>query len=203
MTTIILVRHAEHDGLGEVLAGRDSRVVLNALGRRTAIQLAEVLARRGVEQVKSSPQMRVLQTAKPLAGQIGVPIEIAGEFDEIDYGEWTGRRFDDLHQDAAWQTWNSARERSRPPGGESMGDLQARVLHGLLSIGTRSGGQTIAVFSHAEPIRAALLHYRGMGLGEFSRVPIDVGSLTTLRFDRGVGTIIAHNERLDAEAVPA
>jgi broad specificity phosphatase PhoE len=203
MTTIILVRHAEHDGVGEVLAGRDSRVALNALGRRTATHLAGVLARRGVDQVKSSPQMRALQTAKPLVGLIGVPIEIGGEFDEIDYGDWTGRRFDDLHQDAAWQMWNSARARSRPPGGESMGELQGRVLHGLLSIATRSGGQTIAVFSHAEPIRAALLHYRGMGLGEFTRVPIDVGSLTTLRFDHGVGTIIVHNERLDAGVVPA
>jgi probable phosphoglycerate mutase len=203
MTTIILVRHAEHDGLGEVLAGRDSRVVLNASGRRTAIRLAEVLGCRGVDQVKSSPQMRALQTAKALAALIGVPIEIAGEFDEIDYADWTGRRFDDLHQDAAWQTWNSARERSRPPRGESMGELQGRVLHGLRSVATRSVGQTIAVFSHAEPIRAALLHYRGMNLGEFSRLRIDVGSLTTLRFDRGVGTIIAHNERLDAEAVPA
>jgi probable phosphoglycerate mutase len=84
-----------------------------------------------------------------------------------------------------------------------MGELQGRVLHGLLTIATRSGGQTIAVFSHAEPIRAALLHYRGMGLGEFTRVPIAVGSLTTLRFDRGVGSIVVHNECLDAEVVPA
>jgi probable phosphoglycerate mutase len=203
MTTIILVRHAEHDGLGEMLSGRKAGVVLNADGKRTARQLAEVLARRGVEQVKSSPQLRALQTAKPLAGLIGVPVEIGREFDEINYGDWTGRRFEDLRRDVAWQQWNSSRDRSRPPDGESMGELQARVLCGLNSIVMRSFGRAVAVFSHAEPIRAALLHYRAMDLGDFTGVSVDVGSLTTLRFAAGVATILVQNECPDPVAVPA
>jgi len=197
-TTIILVRHSHHDLIGRVLVGREPNVSLSAAGTRQAQRLAAVLVRRGVADVKSSPQLRARQTAEPIAAMLGKPIEIMAEFDEADFGAWSGRAFEQLQNDCHWQRWNSDRETCRPPGGETMRELQSRVLAGLSRLAKAHPGQCIAVVTHAEPARAAVLHYRGISLGEFARVEIDPGSCTTLKFDGERGEI---SEYVDAEAM--
>jgi broad specificity phosphatase PhoE len=182
-TTIILVRHCVHDLLDRVLVGRAPNVSLSAVGIKQAQRLAAALVRRGVTAVKSSPQMRARQTAEPGAALLGKPAEVMPEFDEADFGAWSGCAFDSLQNDCHWQSWNSDREACRPPGGETMHDIQSRVLAGLSRLATADPGECIAVVTHAEPARAAVLHYLGIPLGEFARVEIDPGSCTTLHFD--------------------
>jgi broad specificity phosphatase PhoE len=189
-TTIILVRHCVHDLLDRVLVGRRSDVALNTVGIKQAERLAAALVRSGVIDIKSSPQIRARQTAEPMAAILGKPTEIAPEFDEADYGAWSGRAFDSLQNDPGWQRWNSHREVCRPPGGESVHELQSRVLAGLSRLKKAHPDQCIAVVTHAEPARAAVLHYRGIPLGEFARVRIDPGSCTTLQLDGGHGAIV-------------
>src|SRR5258706_343195 len=138
------------------------------------------------------------QTAEPIAAMVGKPVEIMLEFDEADFGAWSGRAFEQLQNDCHWQRWNSDREACRPPGGETMQELQSRVLAGLSRLAKAHPGQCIAVVTHAEPARAAVLHYRGISLGEFARVEIDPGSCTTLKFDDDGGEI---SEYVDAEAM--
>jgi len=188
-TTIILVRHGVHDLLDRVLVGRAPNVSLSAVGIKQAQRLAAALVGRGVTGVKSSPQLRARQTAEPMAAMLGKPAEVMPEFDEADFGAWSGCAFDRLQKDCQWQRWNSDREACRPPGGETMHELQSRVLAGLSRLAKAHPAQRIAVVTHAEPVRAAVLHYRGMPLGEFARVAIDPGSSTTLEFDGDRGEI--------------
>ncbi len=189
-TTIILVRHSHHDLLDRVLVGREPNVSLSAVGIKEAQRLAAALVRRGVIDVKSSPQIRARQTAEPIAAMLGKPAEVVPEFDEADFGAWSGCAFDSLQNDCHWHRWNSHREACRPPGGETMYELQSRVLAGLSRLAKAHPGQCIAVVTHAEPARAAVLHYRGISLGEFGRVEIEPGSCTTLQFDGEQGAII-------------
>jgi broad specificity phosphatase PhoE len=197
-TTIILVRHCVHDLLDRVLVGRAPNVPLSAAGIAQAHCLAAALVRRGVTGVKSSPQMRARQTADPVAALIGKPAEIMPEFDEADFGAWSGCAFDSLQNDCQWQRWNSDREASRPPGGEAMRELQSRVLAGLLRLVTAHPGACIAVVTHAEPVRAAMMHYLGIPLGEFTRVEIDPGSCTTIKFDGERGATVSGYARAEA-----
>ncbi len=197
-TTIILVRHSHHDVIGRVLVGREPNVSLNAVGIRQAQHLAALLVRRGVAAVKSSPQLRARQTAEPIAAMLGKPVDIMAEFDEADFGAWSGRAFEQLQNDSHWQRWNSDRETCRPPGGETMRELQSRVLAGLSRLATAHPGRRIAVVTHAEPARAAVLHYRGISLSEFARVEIDPGSCTTLKFDGEQGAIVSGYARAEA-----
>src|SRR2546423_1757866 len=97
-TTIILVRHAEHDLLCRVLIGRQPDVILNSAGMAQATRLGPALARRGARLVMSSSQARALQTARPFARLLGKAIEIAREFDDIEYGDWSGLPFDQLRE---------------------------------------------------------------------------------------------------------
>jgi len=190
-TTIILVRHCHHDLLDRILVGRTANVSLSAVGIKQAQCLAAALARRGVTDVRSSPQLRARQTAEPIAAMLGMPAEVMPEFDEVDFGAWSGCAFDSLQKDCDWQRWNSHRETCRPPGGETMRELQSRVLAGLSRLTKACPGRCIAVVTHAEPARAAVLHYLEISLGEFARVAIDPGACTTLQFDGDRGAIVS------------
>lgn len=202
-TTIMLVRHAAHDLLGKVLAGRRLEVALNVHGAGQAERLAAQLAGRGVDEVRSSPRLRALQTARPIARACGVPVAIAAEFDEIDFGDWAGRACAELRDDWCWERWNSARAQSRPPGGESMAELQWRVVNGLIEIAAACPGKGVVVVTHAEPIRAAILHCRGLSPDDFARVAVDPASVTTFQFSGKRDRLMRENETCDAGRVPA
>src|SRR5258708_19816289 len=112
---MMVVRYCRHDLIGGILVGRKPNVSLSAAGTRQAQRLATVLVRRGVADVKSSPQLRARQTAEPLAAMLGKPVEIIPEFDQADFGPWRGPPFHSPQNNCHSHPWNSPREPSRPP----------------------------------------------------------------------------------------
>jgi broad specificity phosphatase PhoE len=202
-TRILLVRHAAHAWLGHVLVGRKAGVALDDRGVAQARHLAGRLAGCGITRIKSSPQRRAWQTALPLAAAAALAPEIATAFDEIDFGAWTGRSFEALASDPRWQRWNTQRGDSRAPGGESMGEVAQRVIGGIKAAAAANPGGCVAIVSHAEPIRAAVLHFRGLPLDAFDQIAIEPASLTVLDVDGERGTLLGVNQTADEMMVPA
>ncbi|MCA6125206.1 histidine phosphatase family protein [Bradyrhizobium sp. WSM 1704] len=195
--TIHLIRHGHHPQLGQFLCGRMAGVSLDTSGRRQMAHCAELLDPRP-DVIRSSPQLRTRQSASILGRMLGLPVQIASEIDEIDYGEWTGRRFADLQTDPAWSRWNAQRGSSRPPGGESMSALQRRVIAYLERLHRDPTATTIALISHAEPIRAALLHYKGLSLDEFLSIEVGPASIHTLWLDEAGVQVTCSNDEVAA-----
>ncbi|WP_027571982.1 histidine phosphatase family protein [Bradyrhizobium sp. WSM1743] len=194
---IHLVRHGHHALLGRVLCGRMTGVELDDLGCKDMACCAGTLSPRPTL-IQSSPQRRCMQSACILAAHFRLPVEIAPALDEIDYGEWTGRSFDDLVPDPRWSRWNERRGTSRPPGGESMRSLQDRIVAHLEQLRSDRDLDIVVAVSHAEPIRAALLHYSRMPLDEFLSIEIDPASISTLRADSRGLEITGINQRVPA-----
>lgn len=194
---IHLLRHGHHALLGRTLCGRMKGVSLDDLGCLEIARCAEVITPRP-HLVQSSPQRRCLQSACILAAHYGLAVEIVPALDELDYGDWTGKSFDDLDLDPRWSVWNIRRGTSRPPGGESMRDLQRRMVDHLEQLRVAPGRDTVVVVSHAEPIRAALLHYRGIELDDFLTVEIEPASISTLTIDQDKINIAGINQRVRA-----
>lgn len=186
MTTFLLVRHASHPLIGRVLVGRNDAIALSPQGREQARRLAEVLAHEPVASVQSSPQRRAVETAEFIAARHVLPVETSPALDELDFGEWTGHSFDALQGDLNWQKWNRTRASITPLGGESMLKLQDRVLRHLTELRHRYRDGTVVLVSHADPIRAALLHERRMSLNEFSRIDVAPASVHVLHQGRKV-----------------
>lgn len=139
-----------------------------------------------------------MQSASILAAQFRLPIEIVPALDELDYGEWTGRSFEELGQDIRWSRWNRRRGSARPPGGESMRSLQTRVVGHLEQLRNDHSAGTVIAVSHAEPIRAALLHYTRRRLDDFLSINIDSSSISTLSADRSGFRVVGINQRMPA-----
>jgi probable phosphoglycerate mutase len=181
MTTFLLVRHAAHGLLGRTLAGRMPGVHLSEEGKWQAEQLAQRLAHLTIRAIYSSPVDRALETAEPIAAKLGLQVVVCEEVSELDFGDWTGRDFGDLEGRDNWRYFNSYRSGTRIPGGELMLETQARAVAKLDQLRREHQGQTIAIVTHGDVIRALIGYYLGSPLDLFQRLEISPASLSIVR----------------------
>ena len=197
MSRIHLVRHATHDRVGTILCGRMPGVRLGPAGHTEASALAAALAGSGAAAVLSSPRERALETAGPIAERLGLPVTIAPEIDEIDFGDWTGRSFADLDGDPDWIAWNAVRASARPPSGQGSGESMAEAGARALALLARQPEVCIAV-SHADVIRAVLLAILGLSTDAYDRLAVAPASISNLDLWPGGGRLVGLNRCLDA-----
>jgi alpha-ribazole phosphatase len=124
----------------------------------------------------ASPSLRTIETAVAL----GLRPTADPNFREQNFGDWTGRRHDDLARElgAAYRDFWRAPASSRPPGGESFADQVVRVCDGLAGL---PAGDVVLVV-HSGTVRAALAIALEIDPEPALRFAIDPLSLT--RIDR-------------------
>ena len=145
---LILLRHGRTAANARGLLQGRVDLDLDELGRRQAAAAAAWIG--DVDQVISSPLRRARQTADAL----GQPVEIDERFIELDYGEWEERPVRDVPADV-WAEWRSDLD-FRPPGGETLNELGARVRDALEDVAASAGDRTVVVVSHVSPIKAGV-----------------------------------------------
>lgn len=180
MTTLLLIRHAETDAVGKLLSGWLPGWHLNAKGKQQAQELARKLASVPLRAVYTSPLERAVETAMPVAASHDlVPVPLP-ELGELYAGEWEGRTFQELANQEEWRRFNVSREDTCPPGGESMRELQQRMLRQFRRLSARHEGERIAIVSHADPLRAALVAMLGQSLDFMLRFEIEPASVSVI-----------------------
>ena len=190
---VFLIRHGETESLGKILAGRLPGVHLSEKGHHQASTLAGTLATAPITHIFSSPLERAFETARPLAQKLNLKIEIQDAFNELEFGDWTGRSFAELDMEQRWKQWNLSRSTSRPPGGETMLEAQQRFVSGLQKLQEEFPPARIAIFSHADPIKSAIMHFLGMSLDLFARFEISPASISALSLHEWGAQIYALN----------
>ncbi len=186
-TKLILLRHGETQHTADKKfsgpGGPEDPPLIEAgveQVRRAARALSEM---GGVDVLLSSPLRRTLETAEVVAASLGLPVEVEEGFQECDFGAWDGHTLPEVETDwpdeiAAWLGSRTV----RPPGGESVTDVQKRVEAALASTLERYRGKTIVVASHVTPIKLCV-RYCLQGPWEIThRMLLAPGSLTTLWF---------------------
>jgi broad specificity phosphatase PhoE len=194
MTEILLVRHAHHDRLDSILCGRMAGVGLSATGVSASRRLAAALAGEDVAAIYSSPRDRARETGAAIAESFSLPVVIAEGLDEVDFGDWSGQSFAALAADPAWTAWNRHRQRARAPGGESMKEAQARAVAEIGRIAALHGEAKVVAVSHAEIIRALILHWLGLALDAWPRLAVLPAALSRVRLGRGEAVLLSLNE---------
>jgi probable phosphomutase (TIGR03848 family) len=180
MTTFLLIRHALHRLGGDTIAGRLPDVSLSAEGASQAAQLAARVAAVPLEAIYSSPLERTWETAAPLGVATGLDVQRCDAIAEIDFGEWTGRRLDELRGTPHWSRWNAYRSGSRAPGGESMLEVQSRAVGALERLRDAHPIGRVALVSHADVIKAMLAYGLGAPLDLMQRIEISPASVSAL-----------------------
>jgi len=180
MATFFLVRHATCDPIGHSIAGRAPGVHLNVEGHRQAATLVNRFDGAHIDAGYTSPLERARETLEPLARTRGIEVVVAPAITELDFGEWTGARFDELETDPTWKRFNAARSTTRIPGGETMREAQSRAVSFLESIAERAPESRNIVVSHGDIIRAIVMNFLEVSLDSVHHLEIAPASISTV-----------------------
>jgi probable phosphoglycerate mutase len=187
--TIFFLRHALTSHTGVSLAGRLPGVHLTPDGWTQARAVAHALAAHAPVAIYSSPLERAVETATPLAARLGRSILLDGDLVEIDFGRWSGRTFDELHQEEPWQTFNDQPDQAVIPGGESLAGVAARGCRALVRIAAAHPQGTVVVVSHGDVIRLTLTSLLGIPLAGFRAFTIEPGQACRLAIEQAKNTM--------------
>jgi len=177
-TKLILVRH------GETAANREGRfahsddIPLNEEGNLQALRVAEQLAAgHSPQRIISSPFARARQTAAIIAERFGLPVETAVDLRERNFGMLRGRAYEQMgrlmlsdpaYDPAAHWFW-------APQGGESLHDVQSRVVAAIETIAARYTGEEIVVVTHGAVMESVAAHLAGDWAK--AAVPVNCGTV--------------------------
>jgi broad specificity phosphatase PhoE len=148
MSRLILVRHGESTGNRErIFATAPHALALTELGysqARAAAQRIAQLFRPTL--VITSPFVRARETARVIAGVLGVPLGVEDNLYEREVGVHRGRSYDSLAEardSDAQNPWAW-----KPEGGESYVEVQARVGPILDRLANAHPDSDIVIVSH-------------------------------------------------------
>jgi broad specificity phosphatase PhoE len=199
MTTFFLIRHAACAGLGHTLWGRTDGVCLNERGRLQAQRLAERFRGLTLNAVYSSPLERAVETAEAIGRAVKLEVQSNPAFHEIDFGEWTGKSFDELSGDEHWRRFNNHRSATKIPGGESFLEVQNRVAAELDALAMSYGKAQLAIVSHADVIKAAVGYFAGVPIDLLHRLEISPCSVSVIALDKESARLLTINNRCELD----
>lgn len=197
MTTLFLIRHASCSGLGLRLWGRTANITLDLKGELQAQRLVDRFKDVALDAIYSSPMERALQTAEPLARNANLEVKESQALNEIDFGDWTGKTFDELSGDAVWRRFNTRRSGTAIPGGESFLEVQNRTVKELNAIASRHANGRVAIVTHADVIRAAVVTFSAMPVDLIERIEISPCSVSAVALDDDSVTLLTINNTSD------
>jgi len=182
-TRLYLIRHGEvEEKYHKVFGGSRIDMALSPLGLRQADALAAWLKEAGVEKIYASPMQRVRQTLEPTARQHSLEPEIMHGLREMDFGDWTGHRWDQVSSlfGVSAFDWLEIIENNGIPNGESSAGLASRVRECLKSIASSNPRQKTAVFCHGGIIRVMLGLLLDMPLARMAHFNVAYGSVSVV-----------------------
>lgn len=182
-TRLILVRHGQTDA---ALEGRSQGRVdnpLNETGRRQALALRARLLEYTPSAIVASPAARAVATAEPLAAALDLRIELEPRLLEMDYGSLDGLTGSEMRAQAPefMERWSAADPSDlRMPGGETLRELQARVVAATSEAVAAHPEQTILLCAHNFALRGLICHALGLPLGAFRNFRVDLASYSVV-----------------------
>ncbi len=187
-TTVYLIRHGQSEGnlYGLFLGHTD--LDLTDLGKKQAERVVSYFKDIHIDAIFSSDLIRAYHTACPLAKMKGLPIIKCEKLREIYAGDWEGKVFSDIRKSSPMgDIWWKDTGRATPDGGESVAELQERVLAEVSRLAKENEGKTICIFTHFTPLYALRTAWEGVPLSEMKRMPKPSNaSVTHVIYENGV-----------------
>ena len=161
MSKLILVRHGESSGNRDrIFATSPHDLPLTELGYRQAHEAAQRIAQLfRPELVVTSAYLRASETARIIAGALGLPLEMEPNLHEREIGAHRGRSYDSFLTDPDYDpqhpwAW-------KPQGGESYEEVQARVGPILDRLAAAHTARDVVIVSHGGVMTALWAYVAG------------------------------------------
>ena len=186
---LVLIRHAHsQSNASGVLSGRLPNIHLSEKGIKQSQQLSERLGKFAVAQLRVSPMERCFETISPWLNDVVLknspdfePI-IDPSLNEVDYGDWSGKKLITLARKKEWRTVQESPSRMYFPGGEGIAQMQSRAMSVVHELATLPDSKTAVIVSHGDVIKSIVASALGTHLDEFQRIIIDPASVSVLDY---------------------
>jgi broad specificity phosphatase PhoE len=184
MIRLYIVRHGETAANTEMryLGMRDDPLTEN--GRRQAIMAANALAQLPFSAIITSPLRRAADTAAEIQKATGAMLRMDRRLLEISFGTWEGLSRNevlqlggkDVEMLSRWENDASC----APPGGESLQEVQRRIILLIKDLEAEFPGTSVMLVSHVSPIKALLASALQMPLQDSRRLFLDPCTISVI-----------------------
>ena len=163
-TTIVVVRHGSTASTtAHLISGGDGedpelndRGLSEAQSASIAVApLLELFNLPPASAIICSPMKRTTQTAEAISSALSLVLVPDERLREIAFGDWDGMSMSAMEVDSSVEIakWRSSTSQ-KPPGGESILELQARVEDLISEVIPGNQGKTVVLVTHMMPSRA-------------------------------------------------
>lgn len=178
-----LLRHGETELGGGLRGSLDDALTDTGWAQMRAA----VLERGPWDRLVSSPLQRCSRFAEELGTQLGLPVQLDKDLQELHFGTWEGQSAATLMEtdaEALGLFWADPYSFT-PPEGERVEDFSTRVLAAVGRLHANYAGQRILLISHGGVMRLLLAQARGLPREQLLNVEVGHGALFSLAIGSG------------------
>jgi broad specificity phosphatase PhoE len=185
----LIARHGETDyNKNGLMQGRGIDAPLNVMGVEQAKKLARYLQIYETDLLVSSNLKRAIETAGYYSANTGLPLKKSPALDEMDFGEFEGRSYDDVISELSSidQAWRKGDIHIRIPGGESPLDVYHRASDEISDIINIQGKGMITLVIHGRLMRILFAKWLGYGIKNMHLIQHENGAVNHFVYNSGV-----------------
>ena len=183
---LYLVRHGETTQNREMRYLGTQDTLLTPAGMIQASQVAEALSQIPIKVVLSSPLRRTAETAARIQAACKIELRLDSRLREGSFGSWEGLTRSEVmglsEQDrqnlALWESDPSI----APPGGESIENIQKRMIALADELCREFSGSSVVLVSHVGPIKALIAASMGVSLHSSRRLFLDPCTISVVEW---------------------
>jgi len=202
---LYIVRHGQTAWNKEEVFRGTKDIPLNDVGLKEAEALGVYLKGVSFDAIYTSPLSRATQTADAVARMVDISPQTEPNLIDLNFGTWQGvshkevkKKFPDLYN-----TWITAPEQAKFPGGESLQDVLNRIQSLISALLEKYPDETVGLFTHRVVCKVLICRLLGLGLDHFWQIEQSTACLNCFRYSSRQGKWICEtlNSQCHLEAL--
>ncbi|AEM78724.1 MULTISPECIES: histidine phosphatase family protein [Thermoanaerobacter] len=181
-TRLYIARHGQSEwNLHNKMQGVQD-IDLTPTGLKQAELLASRLKNEKIDCIYSSDLKRAYVTAQIIAKELGLEVQKIPEFREMSFGIWEGLTSEEINElyKEIYTLWKTNPVKANIEKGETLEEVQKRMVKNTLKIVEENKGKNILIVSHGTSIKALILGLLGIDLSFYPRFRLDNTSLNII-----------------------
>ncbi len=148
-----------------------------------------------IDRIYCSPLKRAVATAKPIADEKGLDINIVENFREIHFGEWEGMTVPELRAKygEAYDSFIREPHKHGFPGEGNIDNVIERIKPGIEKILNNDDGNVLIV-SHGGIIRLMIMYIMGLDNSWFTKTWIDNTAISIIEIKKDRRLLLTLND---------
>ncbi|MDP9752097.1 histidine phosphatase family protein [Thermoanaerobacter pentosaceus] len=181
-TRLYIVRHGQSEwNLHNKMQGIQD-IDLTPTGLKQAELLASRLKNEKIDCIYSSDLKRAYITAQIIAKELGLEVHKVSELREMSFGIWEGLTAEEINElyKEIYTLWKTNPIKANIEKGETLEEVQKRMLKKTWEIVKENDGKNILIVSHGTSIKALILGLLGIELSFYPKFRLDNASLNII-----------------------